>query len=137
MRSHAFYRRRQERRASGLNLTPLVDVMFHLMIFILVTAQYSSVYSMKVDLPKAETAQHVGERKIVVVALTDDEKIFFEKDKVDLTKLEERLKELAVLEEPPQVILRADAKSTTGILVQVMDLVQKVGLRKVSLQTEK
>ncbi len=130
-------RRRQERRALGLNLTPLVDVMFHLMIFILVTAQYSNVYSMKVDLPKAESAQRVGEKKVVVVSLTDDAAIFFEKTKVNITELESQLKELAERESPPQIILRADQDSTTGTLVEVMDVVQKVGLKRVSLQTEK
>ena len=130
-------RRRRAHRETGINLTPLVDVMFHLMIFILVTAQYTNVYSMKVDLPKAETAQKVGEKKVVVVSLTDDEMIYFEKEEVTLTELESQLKELVDKEKPPQIILRADEKSTTGVLVQVMDIVQKVGLKRVSLQTEK
>lgn len=130
-------KRRQERRVSTLNFTPLVDVMFHLMIFILVTAQYSTLYTMKVELPKAETAQQIGEKKVIVVSLTKDETIYFEREQVELDQLEIKLKEIAAKETPPQVILRADAQSTTGTLVHVMDLVQKVGLKRVSLQTEK
>lgn len=130
-------RRRRAHRETGINLTPLVDVMFQLMIFILVTAQYTNVYSMKVDLPKAETAQKVGEKKVIVVSLTEDERIFFEKEEVTLTELESLLRDIVHKEKPPQIILRADEKSTTGVLVQVMDIVQKVGLKRVSLQTEK
>jgi biopolymer transport protein ExbD len=130
-------KRRQSRREWLMNLTPLVDVMFHLMIFILVTAQYSNIYTMKVDLPKAEMSQRVGEKKVVVIGLSDEETIFFEQQEVNLEELEGQLSELAKRESPPQVILRADEDSTTGTLVEVMDLVQKVGLRRVSLQTEK
>lgn len=136
---HASYliKRRQNRRASVMNLTPLVDVMFHLMIFILVTAQYTNIYTMKVDLPKAEMAQQVGEKKVVVISLTEEETIYYESEEIDLYQLERKLKKLSKLERPPQIILRADKDSTTGTLVNVMDLVQKVGLRRVSLQTEK
>ncbi len=119
-----------------MNLTPLVDVMFHLMIFILVTAQYTNVYSMKVELPKAETAETVGEKEIVVITLTQAEEIYVSRTRVNLSELEVELKRLAEQKKPPQVILKADDKSTTGQLVSVMDLVQKVGLKKVSLQTE-
>jgi biopolymer transport protein ExbD len=137
MRSSAIYKRRQLRRDATMNLTPLVDVMFILMIFILVTAQYTNVYSMKVDLPKAETAQKVGEKKVVVISLSKDEKIFFDDKEVDVAELETNLKALSEQEKAPQVIIQADQQSKTGNLVQVMDLIQKVGLKKVSLQTEK
>lgn len=118
-------------------MTPLVDVMFHLMIFILVTAHYTNVYSMKVDLPKAETAQQLGEKKVVVIALSQDELIYYDNAEVSVDALEAELKKLSEQDEPPQIILQADQKSTTGMLVKVMDLVQKSGLRRVSLQTEK
>ena len=137
MRITAISKRRQSRREALMNITPLVDVMFILIIFILVTAQYTNVYSMKVDLPKAETAQRVGEKKVVVIGLSKDEAIHFEDEVVDSQTLEAKLRELAAMEKPPQIIIQADEKSTTGNLVHVMDLVQKVGLKRVSLQTEK
>ena len=137
MRGSAIYKRRQSRREAVMNLTPLVDVMFILMIFILVTAQYTNVYSMKVDLPKAESAQQVGEKKVIVISLSKDEKIYFDDKEVDVAELEINLKNLAEQEKPPQIIIQADQKSTTGNLVSVMDLIQKVGLKRVSLQTEK
>ncbi len=137
MRATYYNKRRQGRHETGLQLTPLVDVMFIIMIFILVTAQYTNVYSMKVDLPKAETAQQVGEKKVVTISLTDDKSIYFEKEKISVSDLESRLAELAEKESPPQIILRADEESRTGTLVEVMDVVQKVGLKRVSLQTEK
>lgn len=137
MRGSAIYKRRQSRREATMNLTPLVDVMFILMIFILVTAQYTNVYTMKVDLPKAETAQQVGEKKVIVISLSKEEKIYFQDEVIDNGSLAVKLKELAELEKPPQIIIQADQESTTGNLVHVMDLIQKVGLKRVSLQTEK
>jgi len=120
-----------------MNLTPLVDVMFILMIFILVTAQYTNVYSIKVDLPKAETAQRVGEKEVVVISLDKNEVIYFENEQIELLELELKLKKLVKLEKTPQIIIEADERSRTGDLVQVMDIVQKVGLKKVSIQTDK
>lgn len=137
MQASYLIKRKQNRRASTMNLTPLVDVMFHLIIFILVTAQYTNIYTMKVDLPKAEMAQQIGEKKVVVISMTAEETIYYENEEIDLYQLEKKLKKLSKLERPPQIILRADKDSTTGTLVNVMDLVQKVGLRRVSLQTEK
>jgi len=137
MRISPIAKRRQSRRAAVMNLTPLVDVMFILMIFILVTAQYTNVYSMKVELPKAETAQRVGEKKVLVISLDKNEAIYYEGEKIELLELELKLKDIAKQEKPPQIIIQADEKSRTGNLVQVMDVVQKVGLKKVSLQTDK
>jgi biopolymer transport protein ExbD len=132
-----FLKRRRHRREEGVNLTPLVDVMFHLMIFILVTAHYSNVYSMKVDLPKAETSQELGEKKIALIALNDDGKIYYQNDEIDKKGLEEKLAALFKEDEASPIIIQADQKSQTGRLVEVMDLIQKVGLKKISLQTDK
>jgi len=137
MRRSAIAKRRQSRREAVMNMTPLVDVMFILMIFILVTAQYTNVYSMKVDLPTAESAQRVGEKEVVVISLDKNEAIYYEDKKIELLELELKLKEIAKLEKTPQIIIQADEQSRTGNLVQVMDIIQKVGLKKVSLQTDK
>ena len=59
----AFRRRRREEE--GINATPLVDVMFNLLIFVIVTAQYSHLQSIKVNLPKAVTSEVIQQENPV------------------------------------------------------------------------
>lgn len=127
--------RRRKREEEAINPTPLVDVMFNLLIFIVVTAQYSNLQSLKVNLPKAQTGAALEKTENVVITLTRDERIFLNNSPVAVDQLKEKLAPLAKKGEQPRVILQADEGSTTGKLVTVMDLASQAGLKKISIET--
>ena len=129
--------RGRNREEEGINPTPLVDVMFNLLIFIVVTAQYSNLQSLKVNLPKAQTGAALEKTEHVVITLTRDERIFLNGQSLSMERLKEKLAPLAKQEEPPRVILQADEGSTTGTLVRVMDSTSQAGLKKISIETRK
>lgn len=127
-------RRREE---EGVNPTPMVDVMFNLLIFVIVTAQYGNFQSLKVNLPKAQTGAALEKAENVVIAITRDEKVYLNGRPLTVEKIKEALAPLAKQTDPPRIVLQADAGSTTGKLVQVMDLAQQAGLKKISIETKK
>ena len=130
--------RKRRREEESVNPTPLVDVMFNLLIFIIVTAQYSNIQSLKVNLPKAETGATLEKtEEQIVIALTKDERLFLNDSAVTWEKLKAQLTPMAQRKEQPRVILQADEGSTTGKLVRVMDYAQQVGLKKISIETKK
>lgn len=129
--------RRRKRGEEAINPTPLVDVMFNLLIFIVVTAQYSNLQSLKVNLPKAQTGAALEKTENVVITLTRDERVFLNNSPIAVDQLKEKLAPLAKKEEQPRVILQADEGSTTGKLVTVMDLASQAGLKRISIETRK
>ena len=131
----AFRRRRREEE--GINATPLVDVMFNLLIFVIVTAQYSHLQSIKVNLPKSRAGAAVDKGESITLTLTRDELILLNQQPVTLEALKEKLTPLARREIPPKVMLQADEGSRTGKLVELMDLASPAGLKKISIETRK
>ncbi len=121
----------------GFQMTPLVDVMFNLLIFVIITAQYSHLQSLKVNLPKAVTGASLEKEESVVITITREEAVFLNNQPVPIETLKERLGALARREETPRVILQADEGSKTGQLVRVMDLASQAGLKKISIETRK
>lgn len=129
--------RHQRREDSGLSMTPLVDVMFHLMIFILVTAQYTQIYGMKVDLPSAQSGESVQKEEIIVLTLKQTGELFREDVLIPESDWESTLQELRSQNANQRVLLQADQDAALGGLVRIMDLARKVGLERLSLQTQR
>jgi biopolymer transport protein ExbD len=129
--------KRQTEKGEGFNMTPLVDVMFILLIFIVVTAQYTNLQSLKVSLPKSESGGDISDNQNFVVTLTEDEKVYLNEDPISFEALRGKLESYAKQESPPRMDLRADKQSTTGSLVRVMDMASQVGLKKIFIDTKK
>ncbi len=131
----AFRRRRREEE--GVNPTPLVDVMFNLLIFIIVTAHYSNVMAIKVSLPKAASGQSIEKVEKVVISVMKDGSLLLDGKQTEEKSLSGLLSPLGQKDPQPTVFIQADEGSTTGSLVHVMDLASKAGLKKISLETRK
>ncbi|MDL1872135.1 biopolymer transporter ExbD [Deltaproteobacteria bacterium PRO3] len=129
--------RRRKRQEEGINMTPLLDVMFILLIFIVVSAQYTNIQAMKVRFPKAETGKSVEKIDKVIIGVTKQEEILLDGRLVDARALEAALDPLGKKIPPPAVFIQADEGATTGKLVTVMDVASKAGLSQISIQTKK
>lgn len=129
--------RKKRAEEEGINATPLVDVMFNLLIFIIVTAQYSNRHALKVNLPKAEFGSNIEKTETITIGLTKEAQVFYNGAPTSMTGLETSLAVVAKQKEPPAVFIQADQGSSTGDLVKVMDLASKAGLKKISIETKK
>jgi len=120
---------------SGINVTPLVDVMLVLLVIFMVTAPMMQ-QGVAVDLPNAAGAALPQEDATFVVTVTVDGQLYLNDTKHDLATLTERL--LAIREEKPAMVvyLRADNDSSYGNVVSVMAALKRAGVDKLGMITE-
>ena len=118
----------------GIDLTPIVDVVFNLLLFFAVTLSFAATSGgINVNLPSASSADPV-EAEQVTVNMTQDGKLFYNDQNVDIEGLAARLKE--VKNKESIIIIRADNTVPHGKVVQVMDTVKAEGLSKIAIAVD-
>lgn len=119
----------KKKRRVLINITSLIDVMFLLLIFFMVTSTFLDRPGMKLELPSAESAEVARVEKLVLYISSDDEVVFNDQS-VALDDLEETM--LAALSdiEDRTLVLNADKAVQHGTVIRVMDIAKKIGLEK-------
>ncbi len=116
-----------------LELTPLVDVIFQLLIFFLLTATFVKNPNFEINLPKASSKLTTNVKKDLTVVVTSDGRYKYESEEVDDEELE-TIFEKEFENNPSAIILiRADTDSRHGKVVEVMDLAKKVGFTRLGI----
>ncbi len=118
-----------------INITSLIDVLFLLLIFIMVSSTFLEEPGMKLDLPEAQSAE-VGEKKEITIYITDAGEIFLNNDPVSLDQLRSVLDTLKADLQENGLTLKADAQATHGLVVEVMDIARQVGVKKLIVATQ-
>ncbi|OGQ13965.1 MAG: hypothetical protein A3B70_03870 [Deltaproteobacteria bacterium RIFCSPHIGHO2_02_FULL_40_11] len=119
-----------------IELTSLIDVMFMLVLFFLVTTTFVSSPGMKVDLPKSAAKDIVRNKKDLTIVLSKDQSILLNQKPVSEATLQEKLFEEAQLNPETMVIIRADQNSSHGFVVRIMDYARNAGLTKLAIATD-
>lgn len=123
------------RPMSEINVTPLVDVMLVLVVIFIVTAPLLAS-SLRLDLPKAESAKPMEGASAVTVGLDKAGQRFFNDEPVDAAQLAARLAQAAKLNPQTEVQLRADEAVPYGRVVEVMSAAQQAGLNRIGFVAE-
>jgi len=128
-----FYRPR-ERKETVLNLTPLIDVVFLLIIFFMLTTTFRTVFQgIKVDLPTTTTPQEKIERNIII-SITKDNRLYLDEKEVIESELVRLLKEKLEGREG-LVIVNADKDISHGKVVKTMDMAKQAGADRLGILT--
>jgi biopolymer transport protein ExbD len=117
-----------------VDLTPLIDVTFQLLIFFLLTASFRNESAFKVQLPKAKTQEPATEQNAVIVKISEAGELEVDRKLVDIRELEIRL--CRSQEENPDGVtinIKADKNTRHERLVQVMDLARTCGIKKMGI----
>lgn len=131
------FRRDRGRRAIGaLEVTPLVDVVFLLLIFFLLTATYVKNPNFDINLPKASLDQAVSDKRDVVVAIKSDGEIRYENKDISIENLEGILRAQFSENQDSVVVIRADEGTRHGRVVEVMDLAKRVGFARLAVAVQ-
>jgi biopolymer transport protein ExbD len=121
---------------TDINMGPLIDMVFLLLIFFVVTTSFVKEAGVEVTRAVAETAEVQAQAK-VMVGVTRAGEVFYESRKVDVRSVR-GLVERALAEDPEAgIVVVADRASETGVVIQVMDQCRLAGAKNVSLAAER
>lgn len=131
--SGAFNAKRSRRRPT-INITSLIDVMFLLLIFFMVSSTFREQFGIEVTLPEAETAERrESEPHELVVAR--DGSFYFGQQAVDAEQLRTALMDLLGADPDAPIVLRADEGADFGSVVAAIDIARAAGGRQLVLPT--
>lgn len=112
---------RRKRSTEGLNMTPLIDMVFLLLIFFILSSHFISEQGFKIKLPKAVEAQpHKNEN--VVVFVRSDGSVIVDNDSIAIDALERKLAGCLERSSSKTVVIKADGTVTLELAVRVMDI---------------
>lgn len=129
--------KRRKSLLTPVDLTPMIDVVFQLILFFLVSTTFAVLPAISVKLPDSETAVS-EEVSSITVTVTAGEKIYFNDREVSLKTLDKALSKYDTdgknKEEIP-VNIEADEKVPNGVIVKIFDVLRKNGFIAVNLRT--
>ncbi|MFT6268025.1 MAG: biopolymer transport protein ExbD [Alphaproteobacteria bacterium] len=125
----------QEQDAT-VDITPMLDVVFIMLIFFIVTATFVKISGIEVDAPKASTTV-VQEKANILIAIDANNKVWINRREVDLRALRPNIERLHAENPKGIVVIQADKMSRNEILVKVMDASRKAGVYDIALAADR
>ena len=128
-------RQRKTEREPDFNLTPMIDCVFLLLIFFMVTTVFKQPYSLQLELPEAQQAQRVQEKKLVS-SITADGRMEINRELVSASDLEQVLLRHKQGTRSLTLIVRTDKETRHKHLLDLIEVAKRLRIEKVVLATE-
>jgi biopolymer transport protein ExbD len=119
---------------ASLDMTPLIDVVFQLLAFFMITSTFIKTSAINVDLPTAQTSDAQPIRE-AVVTLYRNNAITLNDEPIEISELGIRVKELYIRNNDLVVTIRGDRGVNYGKLIETMDVIRLSGVKRMSLAT--
>lgn len=123
-----------ERGLEQINMAPLIDVIFQLLIFFMLSSSFTFQSGINVKLPKAVTSDTIRDENFIIT-VTSENIIYFRGMIVPIKELASKLKEPAKRKRP--ILIKADRRASMGRIVDVWDLCRKIGIERINIATNK
>ncbi len=131
MREHS-----QTEEEVEINMTPMLDIVFIMLIFFIVTATFIKEAGVEVNKPSAVTAEK-KDRASILIAVTENDEIWINRRKVDLKSLRANIEKLHAENPQGTVVVQADKRAKAGLMIAVTEVVNDSGVPNVAISTEK
>jgi len=115
-----------------INLTPMLDVVFIMLIFFIVTASFIKEAGIDVNRPDAPTSESIADANILIAISSNDE-IWMDRRLIDPRAVRPNIERMHAENPKGSVVIQADKKSTNNTLVIVMDAARAAGVYNISL----
>jgi len=120
---------------SEINMTPMLDVVFILLIFFIVTASFVKEAGIDVNRPSAKTAVK-KEKANILIAISENGEVWVDRRQVDIRAVRANIERLHAENPQGSVVIQADKKAVTEILIKVMDAAYQAGVENVSIAAQ-
>lgn len=126
-----------ESEEADIDLTPMLDVVFIMLIFFIVTASFIKESGIEISRPDANQAEAApSESKNIVVMVTASDEIWMEGRRIDQRAVRANITKLYAENPEASVIIQAHNKSTANVYTQIADAARSTGIYSVSLVTK-
>ncbi|MES1942558.1 biopolymer transport protein ExbD/TolR [Salinisphaera sp. PC39] len=125
----------QNPEESGIDMTPMLDIVFIMLIFFIVTTSFVKETGIDVMRPTAETAER-KENANILIGIRDNGEVWIDKQRVEPDAIRANVERLLAENPEGNVIVLADKDAKTGILVKAMDQARAAGADNVSIAAE-
>ena len=115
-----------------LNITPMLDIVFIILIFFVVSTSFVEESGVDVSRPSASTAER-KERGNIMIGITADNAVWIDRRQVDIRAVRANIERLHAENPEGAVVIQADRDARTGMLVQVIDQSRLAGVSDVSI----
>ncbi len=125
----------QREEGATVDITPMLDVVFIMLIFFIVTATFTKESGIDVNRPQASTAV-VKEKANILIAIDAENQVWINRRLVDIRALRPNIERLHAENPKGTVVIQADRESKNDMLVQVMDASRRAGVYDIALAAE-
>ena len=122
----------QQADESAIDMTPMLDIVFILLIFFIVSTSFIKETGIDVSRPHAVTATR-QELATILVAIDDRNQVWIDNRQIDLGALQANVERLTVQNPEGQVVIQADENASTGRFVAVMDRIRAAGIDNIAI----
>lgn len=122
----------QETTTESINLTPLIDMVFILLIFFLVTSSFTKESGIDVNRPKAQTATR-QEHASIIIGIDENGEIWIDNKNIELRSVRALIEYTKSQNPEGKIVILADENVETGVTVEVLDQVRLAGITNVSI----
>lgn len=127
---------RRTHRTAEINISPLIDLVFLLLIFFMVTTSFVKETGIDVQRPAASTAQ-LKEKGNILVGISKDGLIYLDRKQIDIRSVRAHVERCLAENPEGGIVVVADKASRTGLTVQVMDQCRLAGAKNISIATSR
>ncbi|MBR6014075.1 MAG: biopolymer transporter ExbD [Selenomonadaceae bacterium] len=131
------HRNFREKNQPSVMIIPMIDIMLFLLVFFMISTIYMvQVNTLQVSLPQSSNAVQETRPNIILVTVTADGEIFFDKDSSPSQNFAEKIYNSLQADKEAVFVIRGDKSAKYGNIVSVLDTLKKFGARHVSIATE-
>lgn len=130
------FKKEAKKNSSLLDITPVVDTVFNLLIFFALSLNFVSAPGIRVRLPSSGARELTREKKDLRVVITQSQELYLNERAVSLNALRDHLSKTSQADRETQVLIQADERVPHGRVVEIMDLARSAGLSRLAIVTQ-
>lgn len=128
-------KRLREEDEATLDMTPMLDIVFIMLIFFIVTTSFVKEAGIDVNRPEASQATQKPSANIFI-AIRENGEVWMDRRQVDVERVAANLERLLAEQPTDMVVIQADEGARHGVVVKVMDQVKEAGIAQISIAAE-